>query len=50
MAVAPGLEPISFSVRAGEVVGFAGLEGQGQRPLSRALSGIAPFHGGEIAD
>jgi ABC-type sugar transport system ATPase subunit len=48
-AVAPGLLPMSFSVRAGEVVGFAGLEGQGQRPLARALSGIAPFHGGEIA-
>ncbi|PTE08621.1 sugar ABC transporter ATP-binding protein [Mesorhizobium helmanticense] len=48
-AAAAGLKPLSFSLRAGEVVGFAGLEGQGQRPLARALSGITPFHGGEIA-
>lgn len=47
--VAKGLRPISFSVRAGEVVGFAGLEGQGQRPLARALSGIAPFKSGTVA-
>ena len=43
-----GLEPLSFKVRAGEILGFAGLEGQGQRPLSRALSGIAPFHAGDV--
>jgi len=47
-AVARGLAPISFSVRAGEVLGFAGLEGQGQRPLARALSGIAPFKAGRV--
>ncbi|MBB5751655.1 sugar ABC transporter ATP-binding protein [Prosthecomicrobium pneumaticum] len=48
-AVAPGLKPLTLDVRAGEIVGFAGLEGQGQRPLARALSGIAPFTGGTIA-
>ena len=48
-AVAPGLKPLTLAVRAGEIIGFAGLEGQGQRPLARALSGIAPFTGGTIA-
>jgi len=48
-AAAPGLKPLSFEVRAGEIVGFAGLEGQGQRPLARALSGISPFTSGEVA-
>ena len=47
-AAASGLEPISFSVRAGEVVGFAGLEGQGQRPLAHALAGVAPFRSGVV--
>jgi ABC-type sugar transport system ATPase subunit len=47
--LAPGLRPLSFDVRAGEVVGFAGLEGQGQRPLAHALAGIAPFRSGELA-
>jgi len=45
---AKGLQPISFFVRAGEVLGFAGLEGQGQRPLARALAGITPFRGGTV--
>jgi ABC-type sugar transport system ATPase subunit len=47
-AAAPGLKPVSFSVRAGEVVGFAGLEGQGQRPLAHALAGVAPFRSGAV--
>ena len=47
-ATAPGLKPISFQVRDGEVVGFAGLEGQGQRPLARALAGVAPFRAGDV--
>ena len=46
--LAKGLKPISFVVRAGEVLGFAGLEGQGQRPLARALSGIAAFTSGTV--
>ncbi len=47
-ATAPGLRPVSFSVAAGEVLGFAGLEGQGQRPLAHALFGISPFRQGRI--
>src|SRR6185436_12307274 len=33
------LEAISFEVRAGEVVGIAGVSGNGQQELMRALSG-----------
>lgn len=45
---APGLRPVSFTLAAGEVLGFAGLEGQGQRPLAHALFGSRPFQRGEI--
>ena len=44
----PGLKPISFRIGAGEILGFAGLEGQGQQPLARALAGIAPFKRGRL--
>jgi ABC-type sugar transport system ATPase subunit/ribose/xylose/arabinose/galactoside ABC-type transport system permease subunit len=47
-AVAPGLQPITFTVCAGEILGFAGLEGQGQGPLARALAGVAPFKTGRV--
>lgn len=46
---APGLDRLSFSVQPGEVVGFSGLEGQGQRPLAGALCGMAPFRSGRVA-
>ena len=42
------LPPISFTMRRGEILGIAGLEGQGQRPLAAALSGARPFSRGEI--
>lgn len=42
------LPEIDFSVRRGEVLGIAGLEGQGQKPLADALCGIAPFKSGRI--
>lgn len=38
----------AFSVRAGEVLGIAGLAGSGQRPLLRALSGHASAQQGSI--
>jgi ribose transport system ATP-binding protein len=34
------LRDISFTVRAGEIVGLGGLDGQGQRPLLLALFGV----------
>jgi ribose transport system ATP-binding protein len=35
----PGFADVSFEVRRGEVVGLAGVEGNGQRQLLRALAG-----------
>jgi simple sugar transport system ATP-binding protein len=40
--------PTSFSVAAGEVVGVAGVEGNGQRSLVEALVGIAPAAAGRV--
>jgi ABC-type sugar transport system ATPase subunit len=42
------LRDVSFSVHAGEVVGFAGLLGAGRTELARALFGLDPFDRGEI--
>ena len=39
---------VSFEVRRGEVLGVAGLEGQGQSHLFRALVGLVPLERGEI--
>jgi ABC-type uncharacterized transport system ATPase subunit len=35
-----GAPPLSLEVRAGEIVGVAGIEGNGQRELVRALAGL----------
>ncbi len=40
---------INFQVRAGEVVGLAGLGGSGRTTISRALVGLAEINSGEIA-
>ena len=42
------LQEINLTVRQGEVVGVAGLEGQGQRELARILFGLEPLSAGEI--
>ena len=38
------LDRISFDVRAGEIVGIAGVSGNGQQELLAALSGERPIH------
>ena len=40
---------LNFSLRAGEVVGMAGLVGAGRTELLAALFGVAPLRGGEIS-
>ena len=40
------LRPIDLDVRAGEIVGVAGLEGSGKNALGRAVSGDEPFESG----
>ncbi len=45
---ADGLSDVSMSVRAGEIVGLGGLDGQGQRELLLALFGVLRGVTGEI--
>ncbi len=39
---------VSFEVRAGEIVGIAGIEGNGQTELIEALAGLAKIEGGKV--
>jgi len=40
-----GFHDVNISVRAGEVIGLAGIEGNGQRETLRALAGLHSSHG-----
>ncbi len=40
---------LSFGVRAGEIVGIAGVEGNGQTQLSEIITGIFPITDGDIS-
>jgi simple sugar transport system ATP-binding protein len=42
---APGLHDVSFSVGAGEIVGIAGVAGNGQSELLMAIAGMIPMRG-----
>ncbi|WSY18691.1 sugar ABC transporter ATP-binding protein (plasmid) [Embleya sp. NBC_00896] len=43
-----GGEPVSFALRAGEIVGVAGLVGSGRTEVVRALYGADPARGGQV--
>ena len=42
------LKNVSFNVRAGEIVGIAGIEGNGQTELIEAIAGLIPIQNGSI--
>jgi simple sugar transport system ATP-binding protein len=44
----PVLKDISFDVRSGEIVGVAGVSGNGQRPLARSIVGLRELDEGKI--
>ena len=45
----PAFEDISFDIRAGEIVGLAGLIGSGRTEVARAIFGADHFDSGEVA-
>ncbi|HVR66731.1 MAG TPA: ABC transporter ATP-binding protein [Verrucomicrobiae bacterium] len=46
---AVGIEDVSLSVRGGEILGIAGVGGNGQQQLADALAGIAQVQSGTLA-
>ncbi|MEB0011731.1 sugar ABC transporter ATP-binding protein [Glaciimonas sp. Gout2] len=43
-----GIGPVSFTLRRGEILGFAGLIGAGRTEVARAIFGADPITGGQI--
>lgn len=44
----PKLDQVSLTVHAGEIVGIAGISGNGQSELLQAISGLVPVDSGKI--
>ncbi len=44
----PLLDGVSFSVRAGEILGVAGIEGNGQTELVETITGLRPMDSGSV--
>jgi simple sugar transport system ATP-binding protein len=44
----PALQGVNFEIRAGEILGFAGVAGNGQRELEEVLRGLRPVEKGRI--
>ncbi|MEO1592852.1 MAG: ABC transporter ATP-binding protein, partial [Cyanobacteria bacterium J06632_22] len=44
----PALQGLSLQVRAGEILGIAGVDGNGQRELADAIAGLLPLQKGHI--
>ncbi|MCO6442842.1 MAG: ABC transporter ATP-binding protein, partial [Anaerolineae bacterium] len=45
----PAVRDVSLIVRSGEIVGVAGVQGNGQTELVEALTGLRPVQGGHIS-
>jgi len=46
---AVALQDITFTLQAGETLGFAGVDGNGQAELAGALTGLRPWRAGHVA-
>ena len=46
---APGLSSLTFEVRGGEILGIAGVDGNGQIELVETLTGLRPARSGSLA-
>lgn len=46
---APGIDGISFDLRKGEILGFAGLIGSGRTAVAEAVVGLSHRDGGDVA-
>ena len=44
----PALREVNISVRAGQIIGLAGVAGNGQKELADAIAGLRPVDSGEI--
>ncbi len=44
----PALRDLSLSVKAGEILGVAGISGNGQRELAEVVAGLRPLNGGSV--
>lgn len=42
------VDDVSFCVKSGEIVGIAGIDGNGQSELINAITGLGPLNGGTI--
>ena len=47
-AARPALDGVSFAIAAGEILGIAGVEGNGQTDLAEALTGLRQTAGGRV--
>ncbi len=44
----PAVRGVSLTVRRGEILGIAGIEGNGQSELIEAITGMRPLRGGDV--
>ena len=44
----PALQGVSFSIRLGEILGFAGISGNGQSELAEVVTGMRKATGGQV--